>query len=93
MLADYTTDLNRYSDGSEVWEEDWTCDYPPGYSPPNPRAALNLPPHRRTADKPGHAYRHGLLTPMYFESIVRRPQTGAGQGEGGQPEYDEEPPF
>jgi hypothetical protein len=68
MLADdTTTQPNRYSDGPDVWE-DWTCDYPPGYSPPNPRAALHLPPHRRTAERPGHAYGPRAAYPVVFRA-------------------------
>jgi hypothetical protein len=74
MLADYTDDPNRYSDGSEVWE-DWTDALPPGYSAPNPRAALYLPPHRRTAERPGHTYGFKVCTAdVIFRPIVRGPE-------------------
>ena len=72
MVDNYTNDPNRYSDGSVVWE-DWTDDNPPGYSPPNPRAALHLPPHRRTEELAKHLFGHGFLGPMRFEPAGANP--------------------
>jgi hypothetical protein len=65
MIADYTEDANHYSDGSVVWE--W-YDYenPPGYAPSSIRAALHLPPHRRTAERTHHTYRTKFLGGMQF---------------------------
>ena len=60
MIADYTDDPGRYSDGSEVWE--WYEEFPGYYFAT--KGELHLPPHRRTEEKPGHTFRHGLLTPM-----------------------------
>ena len=50
MLADYTDDANRYSDGSEVWE--WYDEFPGYYFAT--KGALHLPPHRRTATSDKH---------------------------------------
>lgn len=52
MIADYTADANRYSDGSEVWE--WYDEFPGYYFAT--KGALHLPPHRRTATSDKHIY-------------------------------------
>lgn len=45
MIADYTDDTNRYSDGSEVSK--WYDEFPGCYFAT--KGELHLPPHRRTA--------------------------------------------
>jgi hypothetical protein len=65
MIADHTEDANRYSDGSVVWES-YDYENPPGYGPSSIRAALHLPPHRRTAERSQHTYRTKFLGCMQF---------------------------
>jgi hypothetical protein len=52
MIADYTDDTNRYSDGSEVWK--WYDEFPGCYFAT--KGELHLPPHRRTATSDKHIY-------------------------------------
>jgi hypothetical protein len=52
MVADYTDDTNRYSDGSEVWK--WYAEFPGCYFAT--KGELHLPPHRPTATSDKHIY-------------------------------------
>jgi hypothetical protein len=83
MVADYTTEPTRYSDGSEVWEDYYSdAERELGYAPPNPRAALLLPPHRRTKERPGHNYGFKFCTAdVLFTPIVRGPDWYAREAE------------
>jgi hypothetical protein len=83
MLADYTTEPDRYSDGSELWEDYWSdFEREVGYAPPNPRAGLLLPPHRRTKERPGHTFGFKVCTAdVIFTPIVRKPDWYAREAE------------